>query len=217
MTTGLVTRLVVLFLITAPATYSISGRASSATEAVYSLIRRDTASPASNSIRLLKVNPADHRFEIPGVAPGIYDLYVLSSDAEGRQTSGDTRLQIKDRDVRNASIDLKPHVNIQGRFNVKREVFTERSPRISLKPKDLPAPYWMQSMAVADEEGAFTLVDVSQGTYTIAVSGLSGGYRVTEIHFNGKALQPLDLVTIGGDENQMIEIGIDRSPLTPSK
>ncbi|PYS19533.1 MAG: hypothetical protein DMG11_31620 [Acidobacteria bacterium] len=130
-------------------------------------IQLDTRPRASGSVSLRSVRPDPNNpgaFEIAGLVPG---SYILTSKL-GDDLAATTALEVRDRDIENLDIVLRPLFKVTGRL-AGGNVAGLTQTRILLQPQ-LGGIMTPQS-AVVQLDGTFTISSVVAGDYRIAMAG----------------------------------------------
>jgi hypothetical protein len=128
---------------------------------------------------------APDRFELRNVSPGIYDLYIASltdyaptSDGEPNSPGFMARvpIEVKDRDVVDLVAELKPGVNLSGKFKVDGSTLPPKINFSGTKPVFVPqdGKPWALAPAVTANPVSFVKAD---GTFEVIHAG-SGEYRI---------------------------------------
>ena len=130
-------------------------------------IQLDTRPRASGSVSLRSVRPDPNNpgaFEIAGLVPG---SYILTSRL-GDDLAATTALEVRDRDIENLDIVLRPLFKVTGRL-AGGNVAGLTQTRILFQPQ-LGGIMTPQS-AVVQLDGTFTISSVVAGDYRIAMAG----------------------------------------------
>jgi len=121
-------------------------------------------------------------FEIRAVRPGAYTLYAQSFNA-GHNLSARQALDVGSSNMDGISLTLGPGMELTGQIKAEgpRGVNLKQI-SVSLRPRAMDGIY-MGSMPQdhAQEDGSFTLTQVSQERYDVYLSGLPDGYYVKEV------------------------------------
>jgi hypothetical protein len=164
--------------------YRVSGQVLStipdATTATVTLLPRggalqDRGSTSSTSISM--GNPANGRFELSNILPGIYDVFASLPDNRGYGASfGRTTVAVNGGDMENVAVTVQRGVDVRGRVTIDGGSSPSfNSVRISLQPMDNASalPVYQQVsrfQPTINPDGSFTIPSVPEATYRVVVS-----------------------------------------------
>jgi protocatechuate 3,4-dioxygenase beta subunit len=128
------------------------------------------------------VSDAQGDFDIPNVRPGSYNLSAGFND-QGKQYQAQEEIQVSDSDVKGLVLALVPTATIHGRVHAEGSVDLSNLnidvvPPGGLRPIRDPNP--------VNSDGTFVIKDVSDGSYTIQLSGLPPYAYLKRATFEGQ-------------------------------
>ena len=132
------------------------------------------------------VQNKDGSFDIPEVLPGSYVLIAFWFD-EGKIYSTRVPMEVGNANVEGLAITLGPGTNITGRIIWEGQPSLEGSElSVSARPTDLGLNFGGSSTRVS-QENAFTLKDISEGTYIADVEGQSKDCYIKDVQYDGSS------------------------------
>jgi hypothetical protein len=164
-------------------------------QAVLLLMLRDDSIPDNTGERVAArtlLTPVSGRFEIPGVAPGSYDVYARIPDSNpdrvvNGMTFGRASVDVFDEDISGIQIDVHPTVPLVGSFVSPIGSDAWGKAQISVQAEGSAAKIPFYRSAVANrvvspaQNGTFRLPAVPQGRYRMLVNGLPKGVYVADV------------------------------------
>jgi hypothetical protein len=169
-----------------------------------------------------------HKFELHNVPSGRYDL-VANSNIDGKEYSSVSSIDIRNEDIENVDLVLRPAVDLKGRFVVEGQLTDARvwgrrhglSPpepgeiKLTLQRRDRlpvgiagPGP-----VVMAPNDRAFSFENVPAGHYDLVATIESNGeppgpdYYVADVRVSGRSVLDSGL-HIGSDAPDSIEVVI---------
>jgi hypothetical protein len=206
------------------------------------LVPRDMSAPedaGARQIANLDVSTGSGKFEVAGIAPGLYDLYGSINDPRGSPGQagatnawGRIPVDVLDRDVSDLTIVVRPAVDMKGMVLINNAApgAGAAAIRVGLQPDGSSSklPNYngiIGRLQTPTPEGAFTVPGISEGTYRFVVNGLPPNAYVEEIRAEGRPVfdsgiyvadKPVDgvqvLINMGGGTVQGTVITSDRKP-----
>ena len=139
---------------------------------------------------------ADGTFEIPAIPPGEYSLLAYSFD-EGKVHSTQEDLDVGNADIEGLALTIAPGVTIPGR------VTWEGKPSLGKAGLtveiSLPEPAFASGLtAEVDANNQFTLREVPEGEFRLAVAGVSKDCYVKEVRFGDAVLGDVSFRVVKG-------------------
>jgi hypothetical protein len=136
---------------------------------------QDRGSTSSTSISM--GNPANGRFELSNILPGLYDVFASLPDNRGYGASfGRTTIAVNGVDQENVTVTVLRGVDVRGRVTIDGGSSPSfNSVRISLQPMDNASalPVYQQVsrfQPTINPDGSFTIPSVPEATYRVQVS-----------------------------------------------
>jgi protocatechuate 3,4-dioxygenase beta subunit len=134
---------------------------------------------------------ADGTFEFPNVQRGSYYLVALAPGAgpSNERASAWTTVRVDQQDLTGITLTVRPGVNVSGRIAVTGDIrMATAFERLRLYAKGAPlnvdGQSYLSRPAVIDSSGAFTISNVSAGTYVFNGAGLPDLY-ISDVRIGG--------------------------------
>jgi len=165
-------------------------------------------------------------FEIRGVPAGLFDLHV-QANTSGKTYSASAEIEVRDKDLKDLSLTLKPGRDVKGRLTVVGD--TPRNLRLISSLTDpnsiadrmgeirlflgrtIPFTGTSGGQMVVDDEGKrFTFENVPDGSYTLSAAGLALGADnnyLLDLRVGGRSV-PNQEILVGSDAVDSIEVVI---------
>ena len=158
----------------------VAGRRTTAGIVVQLEQRNSTIALGSPDHQSAVENP-DGSFEIAGVLPGAYTLSAFLFD-EGRRYQARQSVDVGNANVESASLTIAPGMTVAGRILWDGKPFTERDELVvNVAPVDSRISFNAPARVIGS---SFFLRDIFEGTYRLAVAGLSKDCYIKSIRYN---------------------------------
>ena len=122
-------------------------------------------------------NPANGRFELSNILPGLYDVFASLPDSRGYGASfGRTTIAVNGGDLENVTVTVQRGVDVAGRVFIDGGSSPSfNSMRISLQPMDNASALSVYQQLsrfqpTINPDGSFTIPSVPEATYRVLVS-----------------------------------------------
>jgi hypothetical protein len=177
---------------------------------------------AGRSINIVPKLGDDGTFELSGITPGAWNLYVMiqTQMKEAGQagafitTLGRVSLDIRDRDIEGLTVTVGGGT-VDGRVVMDdgspMPASTGRKPRFGLGPLDAPPieTGGVQLSAEIDESGKFALTDTPPNRYRVTVAWLPDNYYVSDIRLGGASIRTNPVVEVNGEALPSIDVVVN--------
>jgi hypothetical protein len=172
----------------------------------------------SLAISNVLTNPQDRaagKFELRNVRSGIYELYAVVEDREStpaRYYMAHTTIDVGLQDVSGIELTIAPGADVTGRVIYGANASRGTGPvQVQLRPKDvLPDPAIAASLlALVSEDGSFTMPNVPDLRYSIAVGPLPADTYVADIRQGNRTVFDRGTVEIPREFRDSLEIIVE--------
>ena len=140
---------------------------------------------------------ANGNFDIRGVAAGSYTLVAAVQGGRGRSLTARLPIEAGNNDIENLSITINPAVDVSGRVRPEGQTAADISKvQVNLRIRDSNGPmFGSNATARLQDDGSFTVSNVSPDNYSVTLSGLPDGFYVKAVLAGGRdaLLSGLDL------------------------
>jgi hypothetical protein len=156
----------------------------------------------------------DSDFEIHGVAPGVYDLFVIERATISDSYFGKTRVEVVDSDVGSLTVVLRPPTEIKARVLIDNKVLGEEPEAVAsaawnlgirLLPMENQPVFRSPFSQPIGPERLLTIKNVREGKYRFRVSLVPSNMYVADIRREGVSVFD-DGIDIGGESPGLIDI-----------
>jgi hypothetical protein len=158
---------------------------------------------------------ADGVFDIPGVAPGSYQI-LASARSSSRSLDGIAAVEVADKDIENIAIVMTSGFKLSGRFELEGSLPSGNRSRLSfpaisiardLEVADMPSGFISRNLNMANADGSFAIQTVPPGDFRVILRRLpADGYVKSMRMGNADVLN--DGLHISGPPDIMLEIVI---------
>jgi hypothetical protein len=153
------------------------------------LMPRDSALPLKFIRQDAEYHDETGKFEIRGVAPGVYTLVANAAGAV-RKFAARQQLAVSGTDVQDVMLPLSPGVDLRGHLSIEGQVTPGLSHiGVTLQSRD-------EGNAGANPvaaDGSFTVTNVLQNTYTLSLSGLPPSFYIKSVRVGEQEFAPFEV------------------------
>ena len=130
-----------------------------------------------------QVKKADGSFEFANIVPGQYLLFAFWYD-QGKSYSTQEKIDVGESDVEGLSLVLGAGATIPGRIRWEGKASMEReNMQVILQPAELEFLWGGSARTESDQQ--FTLKDVGDGDYKVAVNGYTQDCYIKDVEYGG--------------------------------
>ena len=153
-----------------------------------------------------EVKKSDGSFEFSNVAPGSYLLVAYWGDDEGKEFSAQEKVDVGERDVEGVTLSIGAGATIPGRIRWEGKPSLDREELIVyLQPTEVAFQWGGSARVEASQQ--FTLRNVNEGDYRVAMIGASKDCYVKDIVYGGTHA-PDDTISVSKGGGAPLEVTI---------
>ncbi len=149
------------------------------------------------------------RFELKGVPPGSYVIFVFQRDEENGpfEPHGQQKVEVSGVNIDSIVISVGRGTSLQGRVTVDG-ANSPRLERIAIDLSNVDVDEQLGAQGRAKKDGTFEIKSVSDGNYAVTVWGLESNWFVKSVRIGGDDILEKGLQLEKGSAGRTIEVVI---------
>jgi hypothetical protein len=187
------------------------------------LLGRDPGKPdigagTARTIGTVTLNGGSGTFEVAGILPGSYDLYVRIPESNAGGGSGfafaKVPIDVKNENISGISITVNHSVSVTGNLTIDGKAPGSTPVRIQLQPDGSGVKLGVyqavgQRVVTPGANGAFSVVAVPPGLYRMAMGpGLPDDLYVADVHQGGVSVFDSG-IDIGSEKPNLVQVALN--------